>query len=260
MSHEFVLSEVNEKGVATVTLSREKALNALNQKVLSELKSVLNDLRSDARVGAVVLTGAGDKSFVAGADIKEMQNHTQKQAEEMSKFGQSIFASIESLGKPVVAAVNGFALGGGFELAMSCSFIIASETAKFGLPEVTLGLIPGYGGTQRLPRLIGLQKAKRMVFSGEMIGAQKAYEWGLVTEVVPLEELLAVSQKIAEKMARLSRHGIAHALQSMEEGIHLPLKEATDVEAFHFGKVFTYSDKTEGINAFLEKRKAKFSY
>lgn len=244
--------------VATVTIAREKSMNALNAQVINELDMVFDAINSDASIRSVILTGEGDKAFVAGADIKEMKDHGADEALAMSKFGQAVFSKIEKCRKPVIAAVNGFALGGGFELALSCDFILASENSKFGLPEVNLGLIPGYGGTQRLARNIGVQKAKRLIFSGEMLDANTAYQWGIVTEVLPQDELIGKANKLATKISRQAPLAIQHAKDSVTIGYDKNLDAGLEFEATLFSKVFTTEDKNEGVTAFIEKRKPDF--
>ena len=244
--------------VARVTINRPKALNALNGKVLQELEQVFVDIENDDSLRVVVLTGEGDKAFVAGADIKEMKDYGSEEALKMSQAGQKVFEVIERCSKPVIAAVNGFALGGGFELALACDFIIASENAKFGLPEVSLGLIPGYGGTQRLARNIGLQKAKRLIFSGEMLDASTAASWGVISEVVPQQELLEKSLKLAKKISYQAPLAIQSAKNSISIGFDKSLSEGLNLEATLFSKVFSTQDKNEGIDAFINKRKPEF--
>ena len=249
----------NKNGaVATVTIARAKSLNALNAQVINELGQVFDEINSDSSIRSVVLTGEGDKAFVAGADIKEMKDHGAEESLEMSKIGQAVFSKIEKCRKPVVAAVNGFALGGGFELALSCDFILASDNSKFGLPEVSLGLIPGYGGTQRLARNIGLQKAKRLIFSGEMLDANTAFSWGLVTEVLPQSELIEKATKLATKISRQAPLAIQNAKDSILLGYDKTLDAGLELEATLFSKVFTTKDKNEGVSAFIEKRKPDF--
>ncbi len=249
----------NKSGaVATVTISRANSLNALNAQVINELDQVFDKINSDNSIRSAVLTGEGEKAFVAGADIKEMKDHGAEESLKMSKVGQAVFSKIEKCKKPVIAAVNGFALGGGFELALSCDFILASENAKFGLPEVSLGLIPGYGGTQRLARNVGLQKAKRLIFSGEMLSADIALQWGLVTEVLPLAELMEKANKLATKISRQAPLAIQYAKDSVLLGYDKTLDAGLELEATLFSKVFTTEDKNEGVNAFIEKRKPDF--
>lgn len=247
--------EITDK-VALVTLNRPKALNALNKDLLTDLSSFLDEAKNNPEIRVVILTGSGDRSFVAGADIKEFSDFNGAQGADLARSGQeSVFNKVENFPKPVIAAVNGFALGGGLELAMSADFRIASDNAKLGLPEVTLGLIPGYGGTQRLPKLIGKGRAAQMIFTAEMISAQRAYEVGLVNEVVSQEELLDKAKAIASRIAQNSSVAIAKAI----EAINLSdSKDGFEKEIENFGKLFEKEDFKEGVNAFLEKRKPNF--
>src|SRR5690606_561926 len=214
MDYHNLLVEIDDK-IATVTLNRPQALNALNKELLEELSSFLNEAEKNPGIRVIILTGSGEKSFVAGADIKEFSDFNGIQGENLARNGQeTVFDKIENFPKPVIAAVNGFALGGGLELAMACHFRIASENAKLGLPEVTLGLIPGYGGTQRLPKLIGKGRAAQMIFTAEMISAQKAKEFGLVNDVVEQSELSSVAKSIARKITKNSSIAIEKAIQA----------------------------------------------
>lgn len=255
MTYQNLLIEIENK-VAVVTLNRPQALNALNKEMLSEISSFLDEAQSDPEIKVVILTGSGEKSFVAGADIKEFSDFYGVEGEELAKSGQQkVFNKIEKFPKPVIAAVNGFALGGGLELAMSCHFRIASENAKLGLPEVTLGLIPGYGGTQRLPQLVGKGRAAQMIFTAEMISAQRAYEIGLVNEVVGQPELLERVKSIATKITQNSSVAIAKAIGAINasgtpDGFGLEIKS--------FGQLFDEEDFKEGTTAFMEKRKPNF--
>lgn len=255
MNYENLLIEKENK-IALITINRPQSLNALNANTISELSDAVGKLEQDAEVRVIILTGSGEKSFVAGADIKEFSDFGKEKAEELSRNGHHIlFDKIENLSKPVIAAVNGFALGGGLELAMACHIRYASENAKLGLPEVTLGLIPGYGGTQRLPKLVGKGHANEMIFSAKMVPAQKAKEIGLVNEVFPLEELLAKTKELAEIISRNSPLGISKAIQAVnlsgtEKGFETEIKS--------FGELFDLPDKKEGVAAFLEKRKPQF--
>jgi len=233
-------------------------MNALNAQVMGELELVFAKLHSDEQVRCVVLTGEGEKAFVAGADIKEMENFGKDDAFKMSHKGQKIFSLIENFRAPVIAAVNGFALGGGLELALSCDFIIAHDKARFAFPEVGLGLIPGYGGTQRLSRVIGKAKAKRMALSGEMIKAKTAYEWGLVTEVTEASGLMTVAYNLAEQICEKAPLAVSWAKKSVNLGFENFQAQSFDIEAELFSQTFLTEDKTEGISAFVEKRKANF--
>jgi enoyl-CoA hydratase len=256
MSLENVIIEKENK-IATLTINRPQSLNALNKQTIQELSEAFESLKSDKEVRAIVLTGSGEKSFVAGADIKEFSDFNQEKAEELAKSGQdSLFNKIENMNKPVIAAINGFALGGGLELAMSCHIRYASDNAKLGLPEVTLGLIPGYGGTQRLPKLVGKGMANEMIFSAKMITAQKAKEIALVNEVYPQEELLLKAKELANTIAKNSPQGIEKAIKAVN------LSDSTEgfgAEIKFFGELFEMEDKQEGVAAFLEKRKPEFN-
>jgi enoyl-CoA hydratase/carnithine racemase len=254
---ENVLYE-KRSGIAYVTLNRPKVLNALNTPTWKDLKRAFEDARDDAAVRGVILTGAGDKAFIAGADISELAHVTAVEAEKSSSYGQGVLNLIENLGKPVVAAVNGFALGGGCETAMACTIRIASEKAKFGQPEVTLGLIPGGGGTQRLPRLVGKGRALQLVLSGEMINAQEAYRMGLVNEVVPASELITRSEVILKKIFSNAPIAVKYALEAANKGMETSLSEGLALEASYFGLCAATEDKKEGTSAFLAKRAPQF--
>lgn len=255
MNYENITIETEEK-IAIVTINRPLSLNALNSQTILELSKVFNDLDSDDKIRVIILTGSGEKSFVAGADIKEFADFGTKAAEDLARNGQNIlFDTIENLGKPVIAAVNGFALGGGLELAMSCHIRYASENAKLGLPEVTLGLIPGYGGTQRLPKLVGKGRANEIIFSAKMISAQRAKEIGLVNEVFSTEELLAKTKELATTIAKNSPMAISKAIVAVNKSDQ---QDGFETEIKSFGELFEMEDKKEGVQAFLEKRKRLF--
>ncbi|MFZ3209002.1 MAG: enoyl-CoA hydratase-related protein [Geobacteraceae bacterium] len=245
-------------GVATLTVNRPESLNALNSEVLKELECALHGLENDAAVKVTVLTGAGEKAFIAGADIKEMAALTSFEAHEFALRGQRVMLLIENMRKPVIAAVNGFALGGGLELALACDFIYASENAKFGLPEVTLGVMPGFGGTQNLARLIGRNKANELIFSGKMISAQKAREWGIVNEVCAQADLLAKTLETAAAIAKVGLIGVAYAKDAVSNGLDMTKEDGFRYEASMFGILFSTEDQKEGMKAFTEKRKAEF--
>lgn len=249
---------VQEDRIGILTINRPEALNALNEKVLSELTSFADGFSTLNDIRVLIITGAGEKAFVAGADIKVMQGMDAMQAETFSRTAQAAFKSIESLPVPVIAAVNGFALGGGCELALACDMIIASEKAKFGLPEVTLGLLPCFGGTQRLPRAIGLFKAKEMIFSGEFYTAEACREMGFVNRVVASGETLNEARKLATVIASRSPVALAGAKRSLNEGVEMTLEEGLQQEAHLFGDLFYSEDQKEGISAFIEKRVADF--
>ena len=249
----------NKKGsIAYVTVNRPKVLNALNTPTWKDLLAAFEDARDDAAVRGVILTGAGDKAFIAGADIGELAHATPVVAEQSSRFGQAVLDLIENLGKPVIAAVNGFALGGGCETAMACTIRIAAETAKFGQPEVTLGLVPGGGGTQRLPRLVGKGRALQLMLSGEMISAQEAYRIGLVNEIVASTELITRAETILKKIAANAPIAIKFALEAANKGLETSQGEGLLLEASYFGLCAATEDKREGTTAFLEKRMPQF--
>jgi len=253
----FTLVEKADR-IAWVTLNRPEKLNALNNEVLQELEVIFADLEQDAEVGVVVLTGAGEKAFVAGADIAELRTLDTAGARVQALRGQAVYQRIESLPKPVIAAVNGFALGGGCELALSCHIRIASETARFGLPEVSLGLIPGYGGTQRLPRLVGKGVALDMILSGDMVPAADALRMGLVSRVVPAADLKAAATKLAKTILSRGPLALRSALAAVHEGIEMPQDQGLQYEAALFGLLAATQDMQEGTGAFLEKRPAVF--
>ncbi|MGC1299256.1 MAG: enoyl-CoA hydratase-related protein [Alloacidobacterium sp.] len=257
MSYENILVDVREP-VAVVTLNRPKVLNALNAATLKELGAAVEELVSNPAVRAILLTGAGEKAFAAGADIQELAQAGAIDGHALALRGQGLFDRIESCGKPVVACVNGFALGGGCELALACTFRIASETARFGQPEVKLGIIPGYGGSQRLPRVVGKGAALKMILTGEMIPALEALRIGLVEEVVAPGELLTRGEQIARVIAAQAPLAIGKCLEAVHEGYDLPLRQALDLEAALFGLCCATEDKAEGTKAFLEKREAEW--
>jgi len=244
--------------IAYVTLNRPKVLNALNKTALADLRAAFEDARDDSSLHGVILTGAGDKSFIAGADINEVATDTPVQAEEKTRRGQDLMDLIENLGKPVVAAINGFALGGGCEAALACTIRLAAETAKFGLPEVKLGIIPGYGGTQRLPRLVGKGVALQLILSGAMIDAQEAYRIGLVNEVVPNAELIGRAEAILNQIGANAPLSVRYALEAVNKGMETSLVEGLVLESTFVAICTSTEDKKEGTSAFLEKRPAKF--
>lgn len=257
MEFETLLVEISE-GIATLSINRPKALNALNAQVLGELQCAFAGLESNAEVGCVILTGTGEKAFVAGADISAMQALDPVSARTFALMGQKVFAAIENFPKPVIAAVNGFALGGGCELAMTCDLRIASETARFGQPEVSLGVIPGFGGTQRLPRLVGKGRAMELTLTGDMIDAQEACRIGLVNKVVPQAELLATARKTASKILSKGQVAVRLGKEAIHTGLELDLSKACSYEADLFGLCFATADQKEGMQAFIEKRPAQF--
>ncbi|MEZ5290495.1 MAG: enoyl-CoA hydratase-related protein [Vicinamibacterales bacterium] len=255
MTYDNLLVE-RDGAVAVVTLNRPRVLNALDSKTVAELGDCMAALGADPAVGAIVLTGSGDKAFVAGADINELAALSPAEGKEHAATGQRVFDAIESLGKPVVAAINGFALGGGCELAMACTLRIAADSARLGQPEINLGLIPGYAGSQRLPRLVGRGRALELLLTGEMIGAARAYEMGLVNRVVPAADLRAEAVKLAAALAEKAPIATRYLLEAVHHGAEMPLAEAQHLEATLFGLVASTDDMKEGTRAFLEKRKA----
>ena len=244
--------------IAYVTVNRPKVLNALNTPTWSDLRRAFEQVRSDATIRGAILTGAGAKAFIAGADISELAHVAPFEAAQSSRFGQGVLDLIENLGKPVVAAVNGFALGGGCETAMACSIRIAADTAKFGQPEVALGLLPGGGGTQRLPRLVGKGRALQLILSGEMISAQEAYRIGLVNEIVPAAGLIARAEAILKKIAANAPIAIKLSLEAVNKGLETSQGDGLALEASYFGLCAATDDKKEGTTAFLEKRAPQF--
>jgi enoyl-CoA hydratase/carnithine racemase len=244
--------------IAYVTVNRPKVLNALNAQTWKDLRTAFEDARDDAAVRGVILTGAGDKAFVAGADISELARASAIEAEQASRFGQEVLDLVENLGKPVVAAVNGFALGGGCETAMACTIRIAVEHAKFGQPEVKLGLLPGGGGTQRLPRLVGKGRALHLILSAEVISAQEAWRIGLVNEVVPAAELIARAEAILKTIAANAPIAVKQSLEAVNKGLNAGQSEGLALEASYFGLCAGTEDKKEGTSAFLEKRAPQF--
>jgi enoyl-CoA hydratase len=246
------------KRIGFVTVNRPEAMNALNPQVLEELHSLFQEIEKDSEVGVVILTGEG-KAFVAGADISAMHQMSPKEGREMMKLGHRLMNYMEEMEKPIVAAVNGFALGGGCELALACDFRIASEKAKFGQPEVNLGIIPGFGGTQRLPRLVGKAMGKRMIMTGETLNAERALAVGLCEEVVPHEELLKKAEELAETILGKAPLAIKAAKTAVNRGFDLDMISASALEIEMFTGPFASKDKQEGMGAFLEKRKAEFT-
>lgn len=257
MSYTSILME--QKGwVLTISINRPQQLNALNKNTIEELHQALNTANQDNTVGAVILTGSGEKAFVAGADIKEFADFSVEKGQELSAQGHDkLFNFVENMSKPVIAAINGFALGGGLELAMSAHIRVASDNAKLGLPEVSLGVIPGYGGTQRLAQLVGRGKAFEMVTTAGMINAEDAHQWGLVNQVVSQEELLPLAEKIAGKICKNSPNAIEAAMRAINAN-YIDGVDGYKVEIEEFGKCFGTPEFVEGTTAFLEKRKANF--
>jgi enoyl-CoA hydratase/carnithine racemase len=256
-TRENVLYE--KKGaIAYVTLNRPKVLNALNKATVAELNEVFEDARDDAAVRGVIFTGAGDRAFAAGADIGEMAGNTPAEAEDKTRLGQRLTLLIENLGKPVIAAVNGFALGGGCELAMACTIRIAVEAARFGQPEVNIGIIPGYGGTQRLPRLVGKGRALQLILTAEVIDSQEAHRIGLVNEIVPKADLISRAEAILNRIDANAPVAVKLAIEAANRGLDLSLEEGLNIEATLFAQCVATEDMKEGVAAFREKRKPNF--
>ena len=253
----LILKEIN-KQIAWVTINRPEVLNAMNESVLTELVSSIQSCIDDTSVGVIILTGAGDKAFVAGADIKNMQSMEPGDALEFGKSGQQMTLTIENSPKPVIAAVNGFALGGGCEISLACHIRVASETATFGQPEVQLGILPGWGGTQRLPRLVGMGIANEIITTGRMVSASEAKEIGLVNHVVPAELLNEKCEKIANQILKNGPNAIAKSLECIREGVGRSTKEGLVIEVENFSKLFGTDESTEGLTAFIEKRSPNF--
>jgi enoyl-CoA hydratase len=257
MGYENLLYEKRD-GIAFITFNRPKVLSALNRKTMEELQHVLVDAREDGAVRVLILTGAGEKAFVAGADIGELSQQTPVNGKEFSLFGQGVIHLLETMGKPSICAINGFALGGGCEIALACSIRIASKTAKLGQPEVKLGILPGYGGTQRLARLCGKGVAHELCLSGEMISAEEAQRIGLVSHVYEPAELLPAAKALAEKIIANAPVAVRYAMEAIERGVEMPQEEGLFLEATLFGLACATDDMKEGTKAFLEKRKAEF--
>ena len=259
MSYGNIRFDVDSDGIALITVNRPEKLNALNRETMGELADAFTRVRDDAAIRALIITGAGEKAFVAGADINELAVLTPIEAQAVALRGQGIFRALETTPKPTVAAVNGFALGGGLELAMSCAIRVAAPNAKFGQPEVKLGIVPGFGGTQRLPRLVGRGRAIEMLITGETIDAAEAYRNGLVNYVTPLAELLPFSCSWLRKVLANGPKAIALAIEAVDVGLDCGLEEGLRFEAAAFGLVASTEDRREGTRAFLEKRKAAFA-
>ncbi|MBI3935224.1 MAG: enoyl-CoA hydratase/isomerase family protein [Acidobacteria bacterium] len=258
MSYENLLVEIRER-IATVTINRPQVLNALNARTVEEMDDCWQAMQHNTDVGVVIVTGAGEKAFIAGADIKELNAYTPPQAQECSRRGQAMIRRLEQLGKPVIAAINGFALGGGCELALACTLRIASQNARIGQPEVKIGIPPGYGGSQRLPRLIGKGRAVQMILTGEPVTADVALQWGLVNQVVALEQLLPTAREIANKILANSMTAVRYSLQAVHQGLDQPLEQGLFLESVLFGLCFSTLDMKEGTGAFLEKRPPRFT-
>jgi enoyl-CoA hydratase/carnithine racemase len=257
MTYDTLLFEIRD-GIAFVTVNRPDKLNALNDQVMAELADAAERIASDAAIKGVILTGAGSKAFIAGADIGDLSRQGPFDGKARAMRGQAVLRRLETCGKPVLAAVNGYALGGGCELAMACHLRIASEQAKFGQPEVKLGIAPGYGGTQRLPRLVGKGVALQLILSGEMIDAQEAYRIGLVNRVVPADQLLAEAEKLMRGILAMAPLAVRLSIEAVDQGLEMTLDEGLLLEANHFGLLAATQDMKEGTTAFLEKRPPKF--
>ena len=249
----------SREGIAYVTINRPEKLNALNQKVMQELKVCFESIQADTEVRTVILQGAGEKAFVAGADVGELAVQNPEGGKEKSVFGQRVLDLIENLGKPVIAAVNGYALGGGCELAMACTLRIASENARFGQPEVKLGIMPGYAGTQRLARLVGKGRALELVLVGDPIQAQEAYRIGLVNQVTTSDQLIAAAETLARKIMANAPLAVKYSLEAVNHGMETTQKEGEFLEATLFGLCCATADMREGTRAFLEKRPPQFT-
>jgi len=257
MSFENLLFEV-DGAVAVVTINRPSVLNALNSATLDEIRTAFDTVQRDEAIRVAILTGAGEKSFVAGADINELARQTPTTGRAHARAGQAVLDRIERLGKPVIAAINGYALGGGCELAMACTLRIAADTSKLGQPEIALGIIPGYGGTQRLPRLIGQGRALELILTGAPISAVEAHRLGLVNQVVPAAELMTRARQLAAILAQQPPIAVRYALEAVNHGLEMPLESALAYEATFFGLLAATDDMREGTRAFLEKRKPVF--
>ena len=244
--------------LAVITINRPKALNALNSDTLKDLDKAIINIENDSNVYCVILTGAGEKSFVAGADIAEMKDLDSKGGEEFGLLGNRVFRRLENLDKPVIAAISGFALGGGCELAMACDIRIASEKAKFAQPEAGLGITPGFGGTQRLPRIVGLGKAKELIYTCAMINAEEALRIGLVNKVVPLENLMEEAKKMSATICANAPIAVKLCKDAINRGMQVDIDKAIEIEAEDFGKCFDSEDQVEGMTAFLERRAKNF--
>jgi enoyl-CoA hydratase/carnithine racemase len=257
MSYENILVE-KKNAIAYVTVNRPKVLNALNMATMEELRAAFHDIKADATVRVVIFTGAGEKAFIAGADISELAKQDAVTGKEYTHRGQNVLNLIENLGKPVIACINGFALGGGCETALACTMRLASDNAKLGQPEVKLGIIPGYGGSQRLPRLVGKGLAMQMVLAGEMITAQEAHRIGLVNEVTAPEDLIPRAEAIAAKIIANAPLAVQYAMEAVNKGMEMTLAEGLYLEAVLFAVACSSEDKKEGTTAFLEKRAPQF--
>ncbi|HPU28951.1 MAG TPA: enoyl-CoA hydratase-related protein [Syntrophorhabdaceae bacterium] len=258
MEYKNLIVEIKDK-IAIIKFNRPKALNALNSETLDDLKNAVAELEANKDVWVVVVTGEGDKAFIAGADILEMKDMTGLQGMQFSQRGHEAISALENMSKPVIAAVNGFALGGGFEVAIACDIIYASDKAKVGFPETTLGIHPGFGGTQRAAKLVGLARAKEMIFTGKMISAQEAYEMGFINKVVPHENLMKEVMELAEKIKSNGPFAMRLAKECINKSLFLDMESVLMLEAKDFGLCFATKDQKEGMTAFVEKRKPTFT-
>jgi enoyl-CoA hydratase len=257
MRYKHLLREI-ENGICTVTVDRPEVLNSLNVRVFQELYEMFQEIEEDEKVRVIILTGAGEKAFIAGVDIAGMKDYTSVEVEEFVSVARRTGDRIYTLSKPVIAAVNGFALGGGWEMAMCCDIVIASVRARFGLPEITLGIVPGGGGMQKLVRTAGIQRAKELVFTGDIIDAETAFSMGLVNRVVPPESLMAEAHALAEKLAERSGVALSYAKKAINSGTGMGLASAVDSDENFFARCFSTKDQKEGMKAFVEKRKPRF--
>lgn len=247
-----------EGEIEILMINRPKSLNSLNIETLKEIQMGVQEVKDHPEVKVLILTGAGEKAFVAGADITEMKEMNSLQALQFSKLGHLTLKMIQDLDRPVIAAVNGFALGGGLEIALACDFVYASENARFGLPEVTLGIFPGFGGTQRLPRLIGKGRAKELIMTGKMITAQEAFQMGIINKLFPQASLMEETKKVAAQIAGNGPIGVKLAKMVIDAGFNMDLSEACSLESYAFGISFTTEDQKEGMTAFIEKKKPNY--
>ena len=250
----------NDNLVSEIIIDRSEALNAMNSDMLSELTKAMVKVKSDDKTGVIIITGEGDKAFIAGADIKAMQQMNAKEAFEYGKAGQQLTMMIETSSKPVIAAVNGFALGGGCELALACHMRIVSENASFGQPEVKLGLLPGWGGTQRLPKIVGVGKAIELITTGKIINAEESYRIGLANKICPQNQLMSESRKLASIILKNGPKAISSYLRCIHEGLILSVKEGMDIEVEEFAELFRHDERMEGLTAFIEKREPEFRH
>ncbi|HQA08226.1 MAG TPA: short-chain-enoyl-CoA hydratase [Syntrophomonadaceae bacterium] len=258
MSYKYLLLE-KEDGLGILYINRPEAMNALNEELLQELGTAVDDIGNDDEIQVLIISGAGDRSFVAGADIKQMQPFNAVKGRSFGQLGQNVFRKIEVMAKPVIAAVNGFALGGGCELAMAADMRLASEKARFGQPEVGLGITPGFGGTQRLPRLVGEGRAKELIFTGEVISAEEAYRIGLVNHIYPAETLLDEAKKLARKIMANAPLAVQFSKAAINQGMQTDIETAMGIEADLFGLCFSTDDQKTGMEAFLKKEKPQFA-